>query len=66
MERQEPKFTSKDTAADGTLRRLSRIDRAFINVPVAEARDFHCYSHVSDNVGDGSIPSDRAETDKSV
>ena len=33
-------FTRKDTVADGTLRTLSRIYRAFINVPVAEARDF--------------------------
>ena len=31
---------------------------AFINVPVAEARDFHCYSHVSNNLGERSIPSD--------
>ena len=43
----------------GTLRTLSRTDRAFINVPVAEARDFfHCFSHVSDNFGEQSIPSD--------
>ena len=48
----------KDTTADGTLRLLSRIDRAFINLPMAEARDFHCYSHVSDNLGERSIPSD--------
>ena len=37
------------TAADGTLRTLSRIHRAFIKVSMTEARDFHCYSHVSNN-----------------
>ena len=39
-------------------RTLSRIDRAFINVPVAEARDFHCYSHVFENLEKRSIPSE--------
>ena len=58
LEIAQPNFTRKDTAADGTLRILSRIDRAVINVLVAEARDFHCYSHVSDNLGQRSIPSD--------
>ena len=33
-------------SVNGVLRTLSRIDRAFINLPIAEARDFHCYSHV--------------------
>ena len=47
-----------DSAADGTISTLSRIDRAFIRLPVAEARDFHCYAHVSDNLGERSIPSD--------
>ena len=37
----QPNFTRKDTAADGTLRTLSWIDRAFIHLPVAEARFFH-------------------------
>ena len=58
LETAQPNFTRKDTAADGTHRTLSRIDRAFINVPVAEARYLHCYSHVSDNLGERSIPSD--------
>ena len=40
------------------LRTLSRNDRAIINVPMAEARDFHCHSHVTDNLGEPSIPSD--------
>ena len=29
-----------------------------INLPMAEACDFHCYSHVSDNLGERFIPSD--------
>ena len=58
LENRTASFTRKDAAADSTLRTLSRIDRAFINVPTAEARDFHCYSHVSDNLGERSIPSD--------
>ena len=32
----------------------------FINMPMAEARDFHCYSHVFENLGKRSIPSDHA------
>ena len=40
------------------MRAVLEIDRAFIDVPTAEARDFHCYSHVSDNLGEQSIPSD--------
>ena len=46
--------------ADGTFRTLSRINRAFINLPMAEARDFHCYSPVLKNLGKRSIPSDHA------
>ena len=30
----------------------------FAHAPTAEVRDFHCYSHVSDNLGELSIPSD--------
>ena len=51
-------FTGKDTAADCTLRTLSRIDRAFINVPLAEARDFHCHARVTDDLGERSIKSE--------
>ena len=57
LEIAQPNFTREDFAADGTLRTLSRID-IFIHVPMAEARDFHCYSHVTDNLGERSIPSD--------
>ena len=31
-----------------------------LSIPVAEARDFHCYSHVFENLGERSIPSDHA------
>ena len=58
LEIAQPSFARKDAAADGTLRTLSRIDRAFINGPMAEARDFHCYSHVTYNLGERFIPSD--------
>ena len=30
---------------------LSRIDRIFINLHMAEARDSHCSSHVVENLG---------------
>ena len=58
LEIAQPNFTRKDTAADGTLRTLSRIDRAIINPSMADARAFHCYSRVSDNLVERSIPSD--------
>ena len=32
----------------------------FMNLPMAEARDFHCCSHVFENLGNRSIPSDHA------
>ena len=32
----------------------------FINLPMAEARDFHSYSHVVENFGKNTIPSDHA------
>ena len=69
----QPDFTRKDSSADGAVRQLSRIDRAFINLLVVEAEDFRCYSHVSDNLGERFIPSDHVavrvvliETDNSV
>ena len=60
LEIAQPDFTRRDSTSDGTIRTLSRIDRAFINLPVAEARDFHCYSHVFENLGKRSKPSDHA------
>ena len=32
----------------------------FVNLPMAEARDFHCSSHVVENLGKKTIPSDHA------
>ena len=32
----------------------------FFNLPFTEARDFHCYSHVFENLGNRTIPSDHA------
>ena len=60
LEIAQPDFTRRDSTVDGVLRTLSRIDRAFINLTMAEARDFHCYSHVLENLGERSIPSDHA------
>ena len=60
LEIAQPDFTRRDATADGTIRTLSRIDRACINLPVAEARDFHCNSHVFENLAERSIPSDHA------
>ena len=37
-----------------------RIGRIFVNLPMAEARDFHCYSHVFENLEKRTIPSDHA------
>ena len=60
LEIAQPDITRRDSTADGTIRTLSRIDLAFINLPMAEARDFHCCSHVFENLGERSIPSDHA------
>ena len=51
-------YTRRDISALGVIRALSRIDRIFINLPMAEARDFHCSSHVVENLGKKTIPSD--------
>ena len=47
----QPDYTRRDSYINGFIRALSRIDRAFINIPMVEARDFHCYSHVFENLG---------------
>ena len=49
-----------DSSVNGVLRTLSRIDRAPITLPMAEARDFQWYSCVFENFGGRSIPSDHA------
>ena len=44
----------------GSYALYQRIDRIFINLPLAEARDFHGYSHVFENLVNRTIPSDHA------
>ena len=53
-------YTRRDSTALGVMRTLSRIDRTFIDLNMAEARDFHCYSHVFENLVKQTIPSDHA------
>ena len=53
-------YTFRDSTALGIIRTLSRIDHILINIPMAEARDFHCYSHVFENLENRTIPSDHA------
>ena len=60
LEITQPDYTKRDSTVIGIIRTLSRIDRIFINLPMAEARDFLCYSHVFENLGKRSIPSDHA------
>ena len=60
LEIDQSDYTRRDSAAVGNIRSLSRIDRIFINLPIAEARDFHCSSHVVENLGKKTIPSDHA------
>ena len=50
--------TRRYSSVSWVIRTLSRIDRASINIPMAEARDFHCFSHVIENLGKRSILSD--------
>ena len=51
LEVAQPNYTRKEASADGTLRILSRIDRAFVNIPVSEARDFRCGAQTVDDFG---------------
>ena len=60
LEVAQPDYTRRDATALGDIRTLSRTDRIFVNLPMAEARDFHCSSHVVENLGKKSIPSDHA------
>ena len=53
-------YTRRDATAHGIIRTLSRIDRIFINLRMAEARDFHCSFHVVENLGKKTFPSDHA------
>ena len=56
----QPDYTGRASSVIGIIRTLSRINRIFINLPMAEVRDFHCYSHVFENLVNRSIPSDHA------
>ena len=60
LEIAQPDYTRRDSTALGIMRTLSRIDRIFNNLPVAEARDFHCCSHVCENLVNRTNPSDHA------
>ena len=60
LEIAQPDYTGRDSTALGIIRTLSRIDRIFLSLPMAEARDFHCSSHVIENLGNRTIPSDDA------
>ena len=60
LEIAQPDYTRRDSTALGNIRTLSRIDRIFINLPMAEARDFHCHSHVFESLVNRTIPSDHA------
>ena len=51
-------YTRRDATALGVVRTLSSIDRIFYKLPMAEARDFHCSSHVVENLGKKTIPID--------
>ena len=58
----KPDYTRRDYSFNGVVRTLPRIERAFINIPMAEARDFHCYSHVFESLEKRSIPSDHGHS----
>ena len=60
LEIAQPDCTWRDSSVIGIIRTLSRIDRIFMNLPVAEVRDFRHYSHVFENLRNRSIPSDHA------
>ena len=53
-------YTRRDSSALWVIRTLSKIVRILINLPRAEARDFHCSSHLVENLGKKTIPSDHA------
>ena len=52
FEKAQPDYSRRDSTALGIIRTLSSIDRIFLIVLVAETRDFHCYSHVFENLGE--------------
>ena len=60
FETAQPDNTRRDSSFVRIILTLSRIDRIFTNLPVAEVRVFHCNSHVFENLGNRTIPSDHA------
>ena len=60
LEIAHPGDTRKEAAADGTLRVLSGTDKTFVNIPMAEARDFRFGAQVVYDLGIRSPPSERA------
>ena len=51
LQNAHPNCTRKDVSIDCILCTLSRIDRAFIDIPVAEARFFQCRAQTVDDLG---------------
>ena len=58
MEIAQPYFTRKDERRIGSIQTLSRIDRIFMNLPMAGLRDFRCHCRTIGSVGDTSLRSD--------
>ena len=58
LEIAQPDYTGRDFSVGDIIHTLSRIDRIFINMPMAEVRDFHCYSHDFEKLSNRTIPSD--------
>ena len=52
FEMAQPDCSRRDPTAFGIILTLSRIDRTILIILVLETRDFHCYSHVFENLGE--------------
>ena len=52
----QPFFTREDVRRDGSIHTLSRIDRIFRNVPMAEFRELQRHSHTVGTIGERSLP----------
>ena len=60
----QPDNTRRDSSAHGIIRTMSRIDRIFISLPMAEALCVHCYSHVFENLTSCHSKTDTSRTPK--
>ena len=56
LEITQPNNIGKDVSIDGILHTLSRTYLVFINIPLAEARDFRCRAQTVDDPQDRSFP----------